>query len=195
MDSANLHHHHHHLQLQDHLLVGSSPLATPPSCYGLGNTHAWTTPNSFLNPSNFIPNGNGVITNARDHSRLQNDFLAPNSLNNSMNLQDLGFHSPHDMHLARINGELSDSYQKFTEMLPPHTNYMKNEERDLSNMSEKLLLRNFSLGNSQAKGIRIPSWDTKQRKLQPDFSNYKYFRIESIVSRDFKLLGSLHYFS
>ncbi|XP_057469409.1 transcription factor bHLH110 isoform X1 [Actinidia eriantha] len=160
MDSANLHHHHHHHhhQLQDQLLVGSSPLATPPSCYGLGNsTHAWTTPNSLLNPSSFSPNGNGVITNARDHSRQQHDFLVPNSLHSSMNLQDLGFHSPHDMHLARINGELSDSYQKFTEMLQPHTSYMKNEERDLSDMSEKLLIRNFSLGNSQLKGIQFPA--------------------------------------
>ncbi|KAL6995720.1 hypothetical protein U1Q18_005854 [Sarracenia purpurea var. burkii] len=159
MESGNFHDHPHH-QLQNQLL-GSSPLATP-SGYGVGSSHAWI-PNTILNPSNFSPNGDGVIIDSRD-SRQQND--------SSSMIQDLGFQrdnsnknvrsgsfpnqsSSHDLHLARINGELSDSYKKFSEIihnslssvedfhLQP-TSYMKNDQRDLNHLSEKLLLRNLS---------------------------------------------------
>ncbi|KAA8537590.1 hypothetical protein F0562_027198 [Nyssa sinensis] len=175
MESANLHHQHHQLQDQ---LVGSSPLATP-SFYGVGSTHAWT-PNTILNNGNFNPNMNGVIMNSRD-SRQQNEILL-SSLNNSM-IQDLGFHWPsnaaagsftttdqsaHDLHLARIKEELSDSYPKFTDMINSSattidqdfqlqpTSYLKNhEQKDLNELSERLLLRNFSSG-CQINGPQLP---------------------------------------
>uniref|UniRef100_A0A5B6YJR3 BHLH domain-containing protein n=1 Tax=Davidia involucrata TaxID=16924 RepID=A0A5B6YJR3_DAVIN len=140
MESANLH------QLQDQLL-GSSSLANYPSCYGVGSTHAWT-PNTILNSGNFNPNMNGVIINSRDPRPQQNDILVP-SLNSSM-IQDLGFHWPN-------KEELSDSYPKFTEMInsatriedfhmQPTISYVKNEQKGLDDLSEKLLLRTFYSG-------------------------------------------------
>ncbi|GMP44893.1 hypothetical protein CsSME_00013634 [Camellia sinensis var. sinensis] len=169
-------HQHQHHQLQDQLIGSSPPLASP-SCYGLGTTtHAWTP---ILNPSNFSPTSNGISTNSRD-SRQQNDYLVP-SLNSSV-IQDLGFQwangnftttqsTSHDLHLARKGDLPEDHYPKFTEMIHSNTtssssiedfhlqqqatSYAKNEQRDLNDLSEKLLLRNFS--GCQINGIQLPA--------------------------------------
>ncbi|KAL5780540.1 hypothetical protein ACOSQ2_011277 [Xanthoceras sorbifolium] len=162
MESANLHHQH---QLEDQLVGSSSSLATP-SSYGVASTHAWTpTPNVTLNAGNFNPNYNGVLLN----SRQKNEILA-HPPNNSM-IQEPGIHwisnggsftsqSAHDMHLSKIKEELSssESFPKFTDMLNspsstiednshlPPTSYLKNEQKELSDLSEKLLLKTISSG-------------------------------------------------
>ncbi|XP_052200842.1 transcription factor bHLH110 [Diospyros lotus] len=159
MESANLHHLHH--QLQDHELVGSSPLVTS-SCYGVGSIHSWTSPNAILqNTSNFSPHSNGVMINSRD-SRQQNDILVP-SLNTASMIQDLGFQWVSGNN-AHVKG--ADSYHRFTEMIqssPPSiedfqlqpTSYIKNEQqRDLNDLREKLLLRSFSSG-CQINGLQV----------------------------------------
>ncbi|KAG6648599.1 transcription factor bHLH110 isoform X1 [Carya illinoinensis] len=176
MESANLHHQH---QLQDQL-VGSSSLANP-TCYGVGSNHAWT-PNITVNTGNFNPNSDGVFSNPRD-SRQYNDILVP-SLNSSM-VQDLGFHwtsnagcftsstaqSSHDLHLAKIKEELSESFPKFTEMLNSSssvedyhlhhpTGCLKDEQKDnLSHeLSEKLLLKTVSSKGFYSNSQNLPSF-------------------------------------
>ncbi|XP_059637245.1 transcription factor bHLH110-like isoform X3 [Cornus florida] len=170
MESANLHHQH---QLQDQL-ASSSALATS-SCYGVGNTHAWSAPKTILNNGNFDPTINGLDTNSRD-SRQQNDILTPSL----PMIQDLGFHwsnngagsfsstqSAHEFQLAKVNKEelSADSYPKFTEMINSAssiedyhlnpTTYIKNEQKGhLNDLSEKLLLRNFSSG-CQISGLQL----------------------------------------
>ncbi|KAI8549610.1 hypothetical protein RHMOL_Rhmol06G0038500 [Rhododendron molle] len=190
MESANLHHHHHHhqLQVQDQLVIGSSPLSTSNPCFfgvGVGNTtHSWA-PNTLLSPSSqfssSIVNGS-VILNSRDISRQQNDFLAP-SLNSSSMIQDMGFQWARSNTNSNTNGELSYPYhQKFTEMVinhsspspsssshtqdfqlqqPPAIGYTKNEDRELREMSEKLLLRNFSPG-LQIKGLQFQAGNSSR---------------------------------
>ncbi|XP_057988430.1 transcription factor bHLH110 isoform X2 [Hevea brasiliensis] len=156
MESANLHHQHHQLQGQ---LVGSSSL-TAPSGDGAGSPHAWTQ-NITLSSGNFNPNCNGVSLNPRQ----KNEFLIP-PLNSSM-IQDLGFpwnsnagcftnQSAHDLQLVKIKQELSESFPKFTEMLNnpstvedshlSSTSYIKDEEKDMTDLSEKLLLKTISSG-------------------------------------------------
>ncbi|KAE9457009.1 hypothetical protein C3L33_11083, partial [Rhododendron williamsianum] len=191
MESANLHHHHQHhqLQVQDQLVIGSSPLSTSnPRFFGVGignTTHSWP-PNTLLNPSSQfssnIVNGS-VIINSRDISRQQNDFLAP-SLNTSSMIQDMGFQWASSNNTnSNTNGELSYPFhQKFTEMMinhsspspssssntqdfqlqqPPAIGYTKNEERELREMSEKLLLRNFSSG-LQIKGLQFQAGNSSR---------------------------------
>lgn len=159
MESANLHHQH---QLQDQL-VSSSSLASS-TCYGVGSNHAWT-PNISLNTGNLNPTSDGVFSNPREsrESRQNTDFLIP-SLNGSM-LQDSGFHwtgnagslstqSAHDLHLAKIKQELSESFPRFTEMLNssssaedyqfPPTSHIKDEPKNLNDLSEKLLFKTIS---------------------------------------------------
>ncbi|KAJ4701989.1 putative Transcription factor [Melia azedarach] len=62
----------------------------------------------------------------------------------------------HDIHLAKIKEEFADSFPKFTETLnspssieDSHlttTSYSKNEQKDLNDLSEKLLLKTISSG-------------------------------------------------
>ncbi|XAR64143.1 hypothetical protein NMG60_11024381 [Bertholletia excelsa] len=107
MESANLHGRQHR-QLQDQLVGSSSPLAT----YGVGSM--------LMNPSHNLSSNSNI---------LQNDLLAPYSLNSSV-VQGLGFQwhngnnniSAHDLQLARVKGELSDSYtNKLNEMMPKYS--------------------------------------------------------------------------
>ncbi|XWS25810.1 hypothetical protein CRYUN_Cryun27aG0099000 [Craigia yunnanensis] len=66
-------------------------------------------------------------------------------------------HSFHDLQLAKIKEELSESLTRFTEMLSdtssvgdshqlPPTNYLKNEQKGLHDLSEKLLLKTIASG-------------------------------------------------
>ncbi|XP_022772148.1 transcription factor bHLH110-like [Durio zibethinus] len=155
MESENV---HHQRQLQDQL-AGSSSLPIPP-CYGVASTHSWTpTPSNItLNTSEFNPNYNGVIL----HSRQKNDILA--SPHNSSVLQDWTNNEGsfttlcfHDLQLDKTKEELSESLTRFTEMLSntpsvedslhlPPTNYLRNEQKDLHDLSEKLLLKTISSG-------------------------------------------------
>ncbi|XP_022769042.1 transcription factor bHLH110-like isoform X2 [Durio zibethinus] len=160
MEPENVHHQH---QLQDQL-VGSSSLPIPPSYGVASSTHSWTPTSSsiILNTSEFIPVYNGDIS----HSMQKNSILAYSSQNSSM-IQDwtnnegsFATHSCHDIHLAKIKEELSESLTRFTEMLSdtssrdvgdsrqlPPTNYLKNnEQKDLHDLSEKLLLKTISSG-------------------------------------------------
>ncbi|KAF2293302.1 hypothetical protein GH714_000013 [Hevea brasiliensis] len=82
-------------------------------------------------------------------------------------IQDLGFpwnsnagcftnQSAHDLQLVKIKQELSESFPKFTEMLNnpstvedshlSSTSYIKDEEKDMTDLSEKLLLKTISSG-------------------------------------------------
>ncbi|XP_021285341.1 transcription factor bHLH110 isoform X1 [Herrania umbratica] len=156
MESENVHHQH---QLQDQL-VGSSSLPIP-SCYGVASTHSWTpTPSFALNSGEFNPNHDGDILN----SRQKNDILV--SPQNSSMIQDwtdnggsfTTSQSCYDLHLAKIKEELSESLTRFTDMLsntssfgeshqlPPSPNYLKNEQKDLHDLSEKLLFKTISSG-------------------------------------------------
>ncbi|CAK9167929.1 unnamed protein product [Ilex paraguariensis] len=184
MEPANLHHQH---QLQDHQLVGSSPLATP-SCYGGGSTHDWTS-NNIFSINNFNPNINGGLINSRDPRQLENHILS-SSQNSCMN-RDLGFQwassattgsfNSRSMHVldSNINEELSDSYPKFNEMtnspsssiedlhLHP-TSSIKNERRDFNDLSEKLMLRTLSSGSAfKIEGLQLP---TPEFYSNPQFS-------------------------
>ncbi|KAJ8772668.1 hypothetical protein K2173_027845 [Erythroxylum novogranatense] len=160
MESANLH------QLQDQLVGSSSSssssssasLTTAPSTYRAANSQGWTQ-SITLNADNFSPNYNGVILNPRH----RNENLIP-PVNNSM-IQDSSFHwinnggsfSNHYLQLPKLQGELS-VFPKFTDMLvespsstveDPHlstASYVKNEQKDLSDLSEKLLLKTISSG-------------------------------------------------
>ncbi|XVE94658.1 hypothetical protein REPUB_Repub02eG0027700 [Reevesia pubescens] len=160
MESENVHHQHHQLQDQ---LVGSSSLPILP-CYGVSSNHSWTQTSpsiTFRNTNEFNQNYNGA--NAMLHSRQRNEILA--SSQESSMIQDwtnnegsFTNHSCHDLHLAKIKEELSESLTRFTEMLsnvdshqqqlPPPSNYSlkNNEEKDLHDLSEKLLLKTISSG-------------------------------------------------
>ncbi|CAL5438547.1 unnamed protein product [Camellia sinensis] len=77
----------------------------------------------------------------------------------------------HDLHLARKGDLPEDHYPKFTEMIHSNTtssssiedlhlqqqatSYATNEQRDLNDLSEKLLLRNSS--GCQINGIQLPA--------------------------------------
>ncbi|XP_012444864.1 transcription factor bHLH110 [Gossypium raimondii] len=155
MEPENAHHQHH---LQDQLLGSSSSLPISP-CYGVSSTHSWT-PTTALNSSEFNPSCNGDIL----HSRLKNDMLV-SPQNSSMiqgwtnNEGSFTTHSCHGLHLPKIKDELSESITKFTDILSdstssvidshhlPPPNYLKNnEQRDLSDLSQKLLLKTISSG-------------------------------------------------
>ncbi|MBA0659092.1 hypothetical protein Goklo_011252, partial [Gossypium klotzschianum] len=155
MEPENAHHQHH---LQDQLLGSSSSLPISP-CYGVSSTHSWT-PTTALNSSEFNPSYNGDIL----HSRLKNDMLV-SPQNSSMiqgwtnNEGSFTTHSCHGLHLPKIKDELSESITKFTDILSdstssvidshhlPPPNYLKNnEQRDLSDLSQKLLLKTISSG-------------------------------------------------
>lgn len=141
MEPANiphLHHlHHHHQQqqqhpLQDQLIVASSTTTTVDlSGYvAAPNAPAWT-PNSTLNNGGFGLAGNAAILNSRN-PRQQHHDIQISSLNSSMS-QDLmnldwlnctsgnnftnQYSSSHDLLLARIKREFSDSYTNFSEMI------------------------------------------------------------------------------
>lgn len=136
MESTNLHH-----QLKDHELAASSPS----NCYGFSSP--WTS--TIVSPS---------VIDPRD-AEEPNVFLAPLA-NTSLISEDWGFHwqnsnitgsfttqSGPDLHLARIKGEFSDSYQKFTEMLQSSPANM--EELHLHPLIKNEQgghLRNFSSG-------------------------------------------------
>ncbi|XWS24404.1 hypothetical protein CRYUN_Cryun28dG0099000 [Craigia yunnanensis] len=158
MESENVHHQH---QLQDQLVGSPSSLPIPPS-YGVASTHSWTpTPSITLNTGEFNPSYNGAIL----HSRQKNYINLASPQNSSM-IQDWANNegsftsqSCHELqHLAKIKEELSESLTRFTEMLSdtssirdshqlPPTNYLKiNEQKDLHDLSEKLLLKTISSG-------------------------------------------------
>ncbi|XVF73798.1 hypothetical protein PTKIN_Ptkin13bG0010600 [Pterospermum kingtungense] len=159
MESENVHYSN---QLQDQLVgLSSSSLHIPP-CHGVASTLSWTpTPSITLNNSEFNSSYNGAIS----HSRQKNDInLASNSQNCSMirdwssNEGSFTGQSCHDLRLAKTKEELSESLTRFTEMLSdtssiegsqqlPPTNYLKiNEQKDLHDLSEKLLLKTISSG-------------------------------------------------
>lgn len=108
--------------------------------------------------------------------RQQNDFLAP-SLNNSSMIQDMGFQWASSNYTNNNGDQLSYPYhQKFTEMMINHGSpspssssntqdfaigYAKNEERELREMSEKLLLRSFSSG-CQIKGLQFQAGNSSR---------------------------------
>ncbi|KAK9023174.1 hypothetical protein V6N11_003401 [Hibiscus sabdariffa] len=155
MESENPHHQH---QLQDQLVGLSSSLPISP-CYGVSSTHSWT-PSVALNSSEFNPNYNGDML----HSRQKNDMLA--SPQNSSMIQDWAnsdgsftTQSCHGLHLPKTKDELSESITRFTDILSdssssvgdsrqlPQANYLKNnDQRDLNDLSEKLLLKTISSG-------------------------------------------------
>lgn len=153
MESTNLH--HHQLQLQDHQLVASSPS----NCYGISST--WTS--TILSPSNI-----GTIITDSTAAVQPNDFIAPPE--SALIGQDLGFpwansnitggfttQSAQDLHLARIKGEFSDSYQKFTEMLQITPSNLEELQLHplIKNEQGDNFLRNFSSG-SHTNGIQFP---------------------------------------
>ncbi|XVF36061.1 hypothetical protein REPUB_Repub19eG0026000 [Reevesia pubescens] len=191
MESENVHHQYH--QLQDQLIVGSSSSLPISPCYGVSSTHSWTptSPSFTLNTSDFNPNYNGA--NAILHSRQKNDINLASTQNSSMiqhwstnNEGSFTSQSCHDLHLAKIKEELSESLTRFTEMLSdttssvgdshdqqlPPTNYLKiNEQKDhLHDLREKLLLKTISSGfpmfstgsefYSNAHNCSIPSGST-----------------------------------
>ncbi|GMI91278.1 PERICYCLE FACTOR TYPE-A 5 [Hibiscus trionum] len=137
MESEN-----HQHQLQDQLLGLSSSSIPISPCYGVSSTHSWTptAPSVALNSGEFSPNYNGDIL----HSRQKNDMLA--SPQNSSMIQDWtnsgGSFTTHSCHgLSDSSSSVGDSRQL------PQPNYMKNnEQRDLNDLSEKLLLKTISSG-------------------------------------------------
>ncbi|XVE56092.1 hypothetical protein DITRI_Ditri03aG0209400 [Diplodiscus trichospermus] len=180
-ESENVHHQH---QLPD-WLVGSSSSSSPiPPCYGVGSTHSWTpTPTITLNTSEFNPNYNGAIL----HSRQKNEINLSSAQNSSM-IQDwtnyegsfMTGQSCHELHLAKIKEELSESLTRFTEMLSdttsigdshqlPATNYLKiNEQKDLHDLSEKLLLKTISSGFPMFPAAGSEFYSTTQNCSIPD---------------------------
>ncbi|XP_038991459.1 transcription factor bHLH110-like [Hibiscus syriacus] len=134
MESENPHHQH---QLQDQLVGLSSSLPISP-CYGVSSTHSWTptTPSITLNN----PNYNGDIL----HSRQKNDMLT--SPQNSSMIQDWA--NSDGSFTTRFTDILSDSSSSVGYFLRlPQANYLKNnEQRDLNDLSEKLLLKTMSSG-------------------------------------------------
>ncbi|OMO87541.1 hypothetical protein CCACVL1_08958 [Corchorus capsularis] len=140
MESENVHHHHHQHQLQDQLVVASSSSSSSLPSYGVSSTHSWSTPStpSFtLNNSDFNPSyNNGAMLNSEG-----------------------SFTTSHDLHLSKIKDELSESLTKFTEMLtqnsndvvqgsppPHHHHHQLQQQKDLHDLSEKLLLKTISSG-------------------------------------------------
>lgn len=172
MESENVHHHQHQHQLQDQFVGSSSSsfssLHIPP-CYGVSSTHSWTpTPtNLALNTSEFNANYNGTPIL---HSRQKNEMILESpelqdwSSNNStegscFTSTHNSFH--HDRQLAAKlkDEELSESITRFTEILSDDTssvgdsheaptNYIKNinGQKDLQDLSEKLLFKTISSG-------------------------------------------------
>ncbi|XVF63804.1 hypothetical protein PTKIN_Ptkin09bG0116300 [Pterospermum kingtungense] len=147
MESENVHH--------PHRLVGSSSSSslTIQPCHGVASTHSWTPSNIALNTSEFNPNYNGTIL----HSRQKYDILE--SPENKSMLQDWSnseenftssTHSFHDQQLAKIKEDLSESLSRFTEILSDTSgfpaNHVKNGQKDLHDLSEKLLLKTISSG-------------------------------------------------
>ncbi|KAF9609480.1 hypothetical protein IFM89_016566 [Coptis chinensis] len=163
MESANL---HHQQQLHQEQFVESSSLSTP-SFYGSsGDNNSWN-PNLISNAGDLNLNVNGFLSNSRGSRQNNVNYLVPPSINTSM-IQDLGYHhwisstgnftnqSAHELHLARIKEELSESPHRFSETINclssnpeefhlPSTSYIK-ERRDLNDLSEKILLKTFSSG-------------------------------------------------
>ncbi|KAL5704721.1 hypothetical protein ACHQM5_023108 [Ranunculus cassubicifolius] len=157
MESANLHHHQH--QLHQDQFVGSSSLSTPTFYATIGANHPWT-PNLILNGGNLDLNVNGFLSNTRDSNQTNVDdiVVVPPSINTSM-IQDFGYHwlggnthnfanqSAHDLHLAKIKDELSESAHQFREEYPlPSTSYTKHEGRDIQNQDEKILMNELQGG-------------------------------------------------
>lgn len=119
------------------------------------------------NTGNFNPNPDGGVFCNPGDSRQNSEILVP-SLNSASMLQDhSSFHwtsnagsftgqSAHELNLAKIKEELSESFPKFTEMLNipssiedyqfhPSTARIKNEQKNLNiDLSEKLLLKTIS---------------------------------------------------
>ncbi|ESR48290.1 hypothetical protein CICLE_v10001291mg [Citrus x clementina] len=171
MESANH-------QLRQDQLVGSpssssSSLPTPSSCYGVASSstqNAWTPiPNVTLSSGNFIYNG--VILN----STHKNEILLPPAANSSMIQESAGLHwinsqSAHE-HFAKIKDEFSDSFPKFTEMSSsPSSNinedsdlstasYLKNEQKNLNDLGDKLLLKGAMSSGFPINGNHFPAGD------------------------------------
>nr|XP_024924108.2 transcription factor bHLH110 isoform X2 [Ziziphus jujuba var. spinosa] len=173
MESANLHHHHQH-QLQDQRASSTSSLGSAaPSCYGFGNNnHFWTSSSTTTtNNTAFIGHSNPNY-NGRQKSNI---LVSP--LNNSM-VPDMGFHwtdnagaqsfssqSAHDLQQTKIKEE--QPFPKFTELLNGPSNMdeyyflpqmIKNEHKDLSELSEKLLLKTLT-SSCQINGHQISTGD------------------------------------
>eukprot|EP00257_Ricinus_communis_P015864 XP_015573858.1 transcription factor bHLH110 isoform X2 [Ricinus communis] len=170
MESANLHHHHQH-QLQGQLVRSSSLSA--PSNYGAPSPHAWTQNITFtgnlnnnevaINPrqktgttSISSPLNNPMIQDLGFHWNVNSNNAAAVSLTNHQTSHD------HDLQLGKIKeeDELSDSFTKFTEMINStsaasntdqdshlsSTSYIKDEQKYMTDLSEKLLLKTISSG-------------------------------------------------
>ncbi|KAE8656413.1 hypothetical protein F3Y22_tig00117000pilonHSYRG00014 [Hibiscus syriacus] len=138
MESENPHHQHH---LQDQLVGLSSSLPISP-CYGVSSTHSWTpaAPSITLNSSEFNPNYNWDLL----YSRQKNGMLT--SPQNSSMIQDWA--NSDGSFTTRFSDILSDSSSSvgYSRRLP-QANYLKNnEQRDLNDLSEKLLLKTISSG-------------------------------------------------
>lgn len=118
---------------------------------------------------NFIYNG--VILN----STHKNEILLPPAANSSMIQESAGLHwinsqSAHE-HFAKIKDEFSDSFPKFTEMSSsPSSNinedsdlstasYLKNEQKNLNDLSDKLLLKSAISSGFPINGNHFPAGD------------------------------------
>ncbi|KAF5205199.1 Transcription factor bhlh [Thalictrum thalictroides] len=159
MESANLHHQH---QLHQDQFSGSSSLSTPSFYSGVGN-NSWNQ-NTLLNNAggNLNLNADGFISNTRPRDSRQTNVhdLVPPSIDTSM-IQDLGYsnwvtntytnQSAHDLHLAKIKEELSESAISCSSSSPedyhlPSTSYIirHGHRGNIHDLNENIFLKNFS---------------------------------------------------
>lgn len=161
----------------------------------------------------FNPNPDGVFPNPGD-SRQNSEILVP-SLNTSMLQDHSSFHwtsnagsftsqSAHDLHLAKIKEELSESFPKFSEMLnttssniedyhfPPAT-HIKNEQKNLNiDLSEKLLLKTISSKGFYSNAHNCASFGSEAVGSRGNFSQiYPSINISNFNQPPSAFLSSL----
>ncbi|XP_050208616.1 transcription factor bHLH110 [Mercurialis annua] len=153
MESANLHHHQQQQQhqLQGQLVGSPSPsLSAPSAGYGAPTSpHAWTQ-NISLSTENESSLSNSMIQNLGFQWNIHSNNAAALSLT----------HDHHD-HQIKEEEQLSNHFPKFTEMLLnstsatstvdqnshlSSTNFIKDEQKYMNDLSEKLLLKTISSG-------------------------------------------------
>ncbi|PIA52769.1 hypothetical protein AQUCO_01000556v1 [Aquilegia coerulea] len=180
MESANLHHQH---QLHQDQFSGSSSLSTPSFYGGVHNNSSWNQ-NTLLNSAgNLNLNADGFISNSRDSRQTNVHDLVPPSIDTSM-IQDLGYpnwvtnnftnQSAHDLHLAKIKEELSESAISCSSSSPedyhlPSTSYIRHDHRgDIHDLNENIFLKNFS-SNCQLNELQGGSLYSNSSQSTPSF--------------------------